>query len=163
MRLPLFRWSAHFSKTLALQPRVPLLLGPLFAIILFSSTALLTGMTAISLNGPTASDLSVVWQFSHPEQCVFCYGSNSTPRMFAQQVHTGNSNVIRSQWRRQLGRRLCRPRSDQRGQVDEQVSILWISITTKKVFGEILSLNFGQILSFNFGQILSLNFGQILI
>jgi hypothetical protein len=48
---------------------VPLLnLGPLFPIILFWSTTLLTGMTGISLHRAMASDISVAWQFSAQEQ-----------------------------------------------------------------------------------------------
>jgi hypothetical protein len=50
-------------------PQVPLLLlSPIFPIIFYSSSTLLTGMTSILLYWAMASDFSVVRQLSHTEQ-----------------------------------------------------------------------------------------------
>jgi hypothetical protein len=57
-----------------------ILLSTLFSPIILA--ALLIWMTGVSSRCAMASDFSVIWHVSHPEQSVFLYGSNSTPFSF---------------------------------------------------------------------------------
>jgi hypothetical protein len=68
-------WSFSLRPLRASPPLQP---PPLLHIIHLSSTTLFAGMTGISLHRAMANDFSVVRQFSHPEQLLFCYKSNST-------------------------------------------------------------------------------------